>query len=459
LNCNAVKIIEMTEAGKQIDTVIVGMGKTGYSCARYLADHGINFAMTDSRVSPPLLDEIKRDYPHVPLHTGGFDPGLLSSVSNILISPGVSLQEPAIVQAVNNGVSVCGDIELFCRHATTPVVAITGSNGKSTVTTLVAEMAREAGLKTGVGGNLGTPALDLLREDGRDVYVLELSSFQLETVSSLNAVASVVLNLSEDHMDRYASMEDYTGAKAHIYDGDGVMVINLDDPIVAGLQRTGRKNIGFSLSEPSGENYGVCDYSDTRWLVKGKTRLVPAGEIRMAGDHNIANALAALALGEVIKLPLACMLKVLRTFSGLPHRCEWIAETDGVSWINDSKGTNVGASIAAIKGLANQKNIVLIAGGDGKGADFSRLVEVANEHIRVAVLIGRDAPLIRKVLQDVVPVENAHDMDSAVITAARLAQSGDVVLLSPACASLDMFEDYRARGEAFRSAVEKLVNH
>lgn len=459
MNCNAVKIIEMTETGKQFDTVIVGMGKTGYSCARYLADHGINFAMTDSRSSPPMLNEIKRDYPQIPLYTGGFDPGLLSSVKELLISPGVSLHEPAIIEAINNGVSVCGDIELFCRHATAPVVAITGSNGKSTVTTLVAEMARAAGLKTGVGGNLGTPALDLLHEDGIAVYVLELSSFQLETVSSLNAVASVVLNLSEDHMDRYASMEDYTGAKAHIYDGDGVMVINLDDPLVAGLRRAGRKITGFSLSVPSGENYGVCNYSNTRWLLKGKTRLIPAGEIRLAGDHNIANALAALALGEVINLPLECMLNVLRTFPGLPHRCEWIAETDGICWINDSKGTNVGASIAAIKGLANQKNIVLIAGGDGKGADFSRLAEVAKEHIRAAVLIGRDAPVIRKVLQDVIPVENARDMDSAVITAARLAQSGDVVLLSPACASLDMFEDYRARGGAFRSAVQRLVNH
>jgi UDP-N-acetylmuramoylalanine--D-glutamate ligase len=405
-----------------------------------------------------MLNEIKRDYPNVPLYTGGFDPGLLFSAKKLLISPGVSLHEPAIYQAINHGVSVCGDIELFCRHATAPVIAITGSNGKSTVTTLVAEMAREAGLKTGMGGNLGTPALDLLYENEIDVYVLELSSFQLETVSSLNAVASVVLNISEDHMDRYASMEDYTGAKTRIYDGDGVMIINLDDPLLAGLQRSGRKIIGFSLSEPSGENYGVCNYSDTRWLVRGKNRLLPANKIRMTGDHNIANALAALALGEVINIPLECMIKVLRIFPGLPHRCEWIAETDGTPWINDSKGTNVGASIAAIKGLANQNNIVLIAGGDGKGADFSRLAEIAKEYLRAAVLIGRDAPVISKVLQDIVPVKNVNDMDSAVIAAASLAKRGDVVLLSPACSSLDMFEDYRARGDAFRSAVAKLVN-
>lgn len=458
MNYNAAELIEMTEADKQFDTVIVGMGKTGYSCARFLATQGIDFAMTDSRSNPPMLNEIKRDHPKIPLYTSGFDPGLLSKAKKLLISPGVSLQEPAIIKAINNGVSVCGDIELFCRHASAPIVAITGSNGKSTVTTLVAEMAREAGLKAGVGGNLGTPALDLLYEVGTDIYILELSSFQLETALSLNAVVSVVLNVSEDHMDRYANMDEYTSAKARIYAGDGVMVINLDDPLVAGLQRAGRKITGFSLSAPSGKNYGVSNYSNARWLSKGKTRLLPVSKIRMAGDHNIANALAALALGEVINLPLECMLKVLRTFPGLPHRCEWIAEINGINWINDSKGTNVGASIAAINGLSKQKNIVLIAGGDGKGADFSRLVDVAKKHIRAAVLIGRDAPIIRNVLQNIIPVENADDMDTAVISAAKQAQNGDVILLSPACSSLDMFEDYRARGDAFRSAVQKLVN-
>jgi UDP-N-acetylmuramoylalanine--D-glutamate ligase len=457
LNCNAAEKIEMTEADKQFDTLIVGMGKTGYSCARYLFERGAEFAMTDSRANPPMLDQIRKEFPQVPLYTGGFDPGIFATARELLVSPGVSLREPAIVQAVRNGASVCGDIELFCRNAVVPIIAITGSNGKSTVTTLVAEMIREAGLKAGVGANLGTPALDLLRETETDFYVLELSSFQLETVQSLNATAAVVLNVSEDHMDRYADMQEYAGAKARIYAGDGAMIINLDDPLVAAMQRTNRKMIGFTLSEPSDENYGVRVYENERWLVKGKNRLLPAREIRIAGDHNIANALAALALGEVINLPHENMFRVLRTFPGLPHRCEWVADADGIRWINDSKGTNVGASVAAIRGLATAKNIVLIAGGDGKGADFLPLADIADKHIRAAVLIGRDAPLIQKVLQGVVPVEKAKDMDAAVSVAARLAQRGDVVLLSPACASLDMFQDYRARGDAFRTAVLKMV--
>lgn len=457
MNCNAVKITEMTDTHRQFDTVIVGMGKTGYSCARYLSVRGIHFAMTDNRSNPPMLNEIRNEFPNVPLYTGSFDPELLSATGELLVSPGVSLNEPAIVQAINNGVAVCGDIELFCRSAAVPIIAITGSNGKSTVTTLIAEMIREAGYKAGVGGNLGTPALDLLQETDTDFYVLELSSFQLETVVSLNAAASVVLNVTEDHMDRYTSMQDYISAKSRIYHGDGTMIINIDDPLVAAMQRENRKVTGFTLSEPSDENYGVCVYDNERWLVKGKNRLLPAREIRIAGDHNIANALAALALGDVINLSHESMIKVLRIFPGLPHRCEWIAEADGIRWINDSKGTNVGASVAAIKGLANQKNIVLIAGGDGKGADFSSLTTIAKNYVRAAVLIGRDAPLIRKVLQDIVPLKDAIDMESAVKAAAALAQSGDVVLLSPACASLDMFQDYRARGDAFRSAVLKRV--
>jgi UDP-N-acetylmuramoylalanine--D-glutamate ligase len=447
----------MTDTHKQFDTVIVGMGKTGYSCARYLSGHGIHFAMTDSRTDPPMLNEIRKEFPDVPLYTGSFDPELLTSARELLVSPGVSLQEPAIVQAKSNGVNVCGDIELFCRNAAAPIIAITGSNGKSTVTTLIAEMIREAGQKVAVGGNLGTPALDLLQETGIDFYVLELSSFQLETVASLNAAASVVLNVTEDHMDRYTSMRDYINAKSHIYDGDGSMIINLDDPLVAAMQRENRKMTGFTMSEPQGESYGVRIYENERWLVKGKNKLLPVREIRLAGDHNIANALAVLALGEAINLSLEIMFKVLRIFPGLPHRCEWIAETDGISWFNDSKGTNVGASVAAIQGLANQKNIVLIAGGDGKGADFSPLAQIAKDYVRAAVLIGRDAPLIRKVLQEVIPLEEANDMESAVNAAAIFAQAGDIVLLSPACASLDMYQDYRARGDAFRSAVLKKV--
>ena len=458
MSCSTAHLIEMTNQDLKFDTVIIGMGNTGLSCARYLANRKIDFAMTDSRENPPMLNAIREQFPHITLSTGRFDPALLNNAKQLLISPGISLKEPEIAAAINSGVSVCGDIEIFCQQVKAPVVAITGSNGKSTVTTLVAEMTKDAGIKTGVGGNLGTPVLELLSENDTEIFVLELSSFQLETVSSLNAVASVVLNLSEDHMDRYSGMKDYAQAKARIYEGNGTMIINLDDPLVAAMCRPGRNISAFTLSEPDKNNYGVRDYSGVRWLVKGGEKLIRAEEIRIAGEHNIANSLAAFAIAEVLQIPRTNICSVLRKFTGLPHRCQWVADVNGVRWFNDSKGTNVGASYAAIKGLADNKNIVLIAGGDGKGANFSRLAEAAKNYLRAAVLIGRDAPRIKQVLQGVVPVIDAIDMNAAVQTAATLASQGDIVLLSPACASFDMFNDYRARGEEFKNSVERLVN-
>ncbi|MBM2829282.1 MAG: murD [Gammaproteobacteria bacterium] len=458
MSCVAEQTVEMTNTDKQFDTVIVGLGKTGFSCACYLADQNVEFAVTDSRNDPPMLAVIREQYPQIPLYLGNFDTELLCNANQLLISPGVSLREPAVANAIASGVSVYGDIELFSQNITAPVVAITGSNGKSTVTTLIAEMARAAGLKVGLGGNLGCPALDLLREGKVDVYILELSSFQLETVSSLNALASVVLNVTEDHMDRYAGLEDYTIAKAHIYDGDGTMVINLDDPYVVKMRREERKVLGFTLADPPESVYGVRCYDNIRWLVRGSKKIMPVDMIRIAGEHNVANSLAALALGDALKLPEEAMLKILQTFAGLPHRCQWVAEVNGVRWYNDSKGTNVGAASAAIRGLADNKNVILIAGGDGKGADFNKLAEVASDHIRAAVVIGRDGPLLKQALQGIVSVYDASDMKAAVNTAAKLAVTGDVVLLSPACASFDMFKDYQARGHAFIKAVETLVS-
>ncbi|MBI4005409.1 MAG: UDP-N-acetylmuramoyl-L-alanine--D-glutamate ligase [Gammaproteobacteria bacterium] len=448
----------MKNSDKQFDTVIVGLGKTGFACARYLADRHVEFAVTDSRKDPPMLEAMRKQYPRIPLYLGGFDAGLLCNSNQLLISPGVSLREPAIANAMETGIKVCGDIELFCQEITAPVIAVTGSNGKSTVTTLIAEMARAAGLKVGLGGNIGLPALDLLHEGNFDVFILELSSFQLETVSSLNAFASVVLNVTEDHMDRYATLDDYAIAKSRIYSGDGTMVINLDDSNVVKMRRAGRKESGFTLTDPAGDVYGVRSYDNIRWLVKGGEKLIPVGKIRISGEHNIANSLAALALGEALKLPEEAMLKVLQTFAGLPHRCQLIKEINGVRWYDDSKGTNVGAASAAIRGLADNKNLILIAGGDSKGADFNSLADVAADHIRAAVVIGRDGPIIKRVLQNIVPVYDAGDMDSAVNKAANLAITGDVVLLSPACASFDMYKDYQARGDAFKKAVETLMS-
>lgn len=447
---------EMVETGKQFDTLVLGLGKTGFACARYLSLQGIPFAVADNRDIPPMLNAMQSTLPDVPLYLGGFDQSLLANAKHLLVSPGLSLQDDAILHAINAGVEVYGDIELFCRNNTAPVIAITGSNGKSTVTTLVAEMLRAANISVAEGGNLGTPVLDLLTEHAADIYVLELSSFQLETVRSLNAFAAVVLNISPDHMDRYADLADYAEAKARIYDGDGYMIVNLDDPAVATMARDHRTCIGFTLSEPEAGQYGVRKYDNVRWLVKGEQKLIAVDDLQIKGEHNIANAMAAMALAETLSCPLPAMLGVLRLFPGLDHRCQWVSSRANVIWINDSKGTNVGASCAAIKGLSGDENIILIAGGEGKGADFSELEEVAEGRLKAAIVLGKDGPEIGKVLLHVVPVHSVDNMQMAVETAARIAKSGDIVLLSPACASLDMFENYQARGDAFVAAVNQL---
>jgi len=446
----------MTKHEQKFDTVIVGMGLTGYSCARYLSTRGIDFAVVDSRTSPPMLDRLYREFPDVPLFTSGLEESVLCGARRLLVSPGVSLREPAIRAAIEQGVEVTGDIELFCQQATAPIIAVTGSNGKSTVATLVSEMAAGTGMQAGLAGNIGVPALHLLDRDDYDVFVLELSSFQLELVRSLNARAATVLNVSADHMDRYDSLADYARAKASIFSGSGTMVLNRDDALVAGMEQKGRRVIGFTLHEPGANDYGVVLHNNRRWLAHGGTRLLPVDAMHLAGEHNVANALAALALGSELRLDQNAMLAVLKRFTGLPHRCQWVADINNVRWINDSKGTNPGAACAAIRGLAGNNNIVLIAGGEGKGADFSSLIEVAADCLRAAVVIGRDGPRIRSALEGTVPVLEAQDIDSAVQLAAGLAKENDVVLLSPACASFDMFEDYRQRGEAFTDAVKAL---
>lgn len=452
------KKIMTIDSNREFDTVIVGLGNTGYATACFLARQNIRFAVTDSRAKPPKLEIMQRTFPNIPLFLGGFDEELIMNVDELLISPGVSLSEPVIAKAIQSGVSVYGDIELFCRNISAPVVAVTGSNGKSTVTTLVADMAREDGMHVAKGGNIGTPALELLAGTDPDIYVLELSSFQMETVSSLNAAAAVVLNISEDHMDRYVGISNYALAKKRIYSGNGVMVINLDDPLVADMKINDRNTLCFTFNEPCENAYGTRIYKNKRWLVRGNEKLMPAEKLQIKGDHNIVNALAALALGEAIELSREAMLNVLQRFSGLPHRCQWVTDINGVSWYNDSKGTNVGASCAAIKGLAGNRNIILIAGGEGKGANFSKLADIARGRLQSAILIGRDGPLIKSALQGVVPVYEAKNMDAAVTMAGSLASVGDLVLLSPACASFDMFENYQARGDAFSESVKKLMS-
>ena len=437
--------------------VVVGLGKTGLSCARFLAEQGIDFVIVDSREQPPGMDQLKTILPDKKLVTGEFNADLFASAATLIVSPGISVQHPLIVSAAQRGASIIGDIELFARVAKAPIVAITGSNGKSTVTTLFAEMVRQADRQVRVGGNLGIPALDLL-DDAAELYVLELSSFQLETTDSLNAVVSVILNISEDHMDRYTDLQAYVDAKAKIFHGHGAVVVNLDDDMV--VQRVAqleqqRKRIGFSLRQPAGDNYGLCSHAGETYLCQAERALLPLSKVAIKGTHNVANALAALALGEAIKLPLAAMLKALQTYTGLPHRTQWVAEWQGVNWFNDSKATNVGAAVAAINGVP-AKGVILIAGGQAKGQDFSPLAEALQRRVKAVVLIGEDAPLLADIIPDSIHIDFAHDMATAVSIAARHATQGDAVLLSPACASFDMFSNYEQRGEAFMAAVREL---
>lgn len=444
----------MTE--KKPHTLIVGLGKTGLSCARFLAARGVPVTVTDSRDNPPGLAALRQELPDVAVFAGGFDAGAFAGARRLVVSPGVSLREPLIAQAVARGTEVVGDIEIFARHAKAPVVAVTGSNGKSTVTTLVGEMAKHAGRDVRVGGNLGTPALELLGATEPDLYVLELSSFQLETTFSLDAVAATVLNLSVDHMDRYQNMDEYAAAKQRIFRGDGVMVLNADDPWVMAMARPGRHTVRFSLDgETIYRDFGLIRRMSGLWLAHHDAPLMSADGVRIKGMHNIANALAALALGDAVGLPMEAMLQTLREFPGLPHRSQWVAERDGVAWYNDSKGTNVGATLAALQGMPGK--VVLIAGGLGKGADFTPLRQAAAGKARAVVLIGRDAPLIEQALGGVTPVTHARDMPDAVAQAHRMAQPGDVVLLSPACASFDMFSGYEERGQVFADAVRKVT--
>lgn len=449
-------LLKQTETNRQHKTIIVGLGKTGLSCARFLARQAGDVMVVDSRVEPPGLQELQRELPEITTQFGVFDIELFKQAEMLVVSPGISLRDPAIAAAIEAGVEMVGDIELFARYAKAPVIAITGSNGKSTVTTMVGEMAKAAAKDVRVGGNIGTPALELLQQTEPDLYVLELSSFQLEAVTSLKPAAAVVLNVSQDHLDRYRDMHEYGEAKQHIYHGATFKLINLDDPVVAAWCGTDETWLRFSLNQPQrNSDYGVRHHDQKQWLAKGDELLLPISELKVAGMHNVANALAALALGECVGLPIKSMLESLRQFSGLPHRCQWLAEHDGVSWYNDSKATNVGAAVAAIKGMTGK--VVLLAGGEGKGQDFSSLHDAMAEKGRAAILFGRDAELIGEALDNVVPVQRVNSLLEAVNAAKLVAQSGDAVLLAPACASFDMFSGYEARGEQFSAAVAEVL--
>jgi len=438
--------------------LIIGLGQTGMSCVRFLVSQGYTVAIMDTREKPPELTNIQTNYPEVLVHVGGLNSDWLQRADVVVLSPGVDQRLPEIVTAKQAGIELVGDIELFARNANAPIVAITGSNGKSTVTTLLAEMVVNSGKTMRVGGNLGTPALELICEPAPDFYIVELSSFQLETVSSLNAFAATVLNVSPDHLDRYDSIDDYQLAKSRIFNGDGVMVINRDDAVVRKFSEIGRNQIGFCLEPSEHCDFGVFEKDGTQWIAEGHQALIAVDEMKIVGKHNVANALAALALGSAMALPMTAMLETLREYSGLPHRCRLVTKFNDVRWINDSKATNVGASLAAIEGLADSGKIILIAGGEGKGQDFSALTHALQEHVRAIVLIGRDAKKIAEIVPKDVAIHYADSMSDAVKVSAEIAQAGECVLLSPACASFDMFTGYADRGNVFEKAVKEIVH-
>jgi len=443
----------MTATTHNLEMLIVGLGPTGLSVARHLGRQGIAFAVTDSRDNPPGMDDLLREFPDVPYDFGGFNEAFFAPAKCLVVSPGIAISTPIIKAAATRGVEIVGDVELFVREAKAPVIAITGSNGKSSVTKLVELMAHKAGMSCYAIGNIGRFVMDALADPVPDLYVMELSSFQLETTQSLKTVSATVLNVCEDHLDRYDSFEAYADVKAGIYRNCSNAVLNREDALVMQMYADGAVTT-FGTDVPATGEFGILDKAGQRYFAKGSDCLMAISEMRLPGEHNAANALAALALGEPAGIPMGAMLDAIREFSGLPHRTEWIRERSGVNWFNDSKGTNVGATVAALQGLPGKT--VLIAGGQGKGADFSPLTSIVADHARAVVLIGEDAGLIAEVMPESVPVKNAGSMVEAIEFSADLAESGDNVLLSPACASFDMFPNYLRRGDAFAEAVRGL---
>jgi len=422
--------------------LIIGLGITGLSCLRYFQRQGMPVAIMDTRANPPGLAELKANFPNVPLYLGGLDKNIISQAQEIIASPGIALPE----------FSPIGDIELFARTAKAPIVAITGTNGKGTVTTLVGNMAQQAGLNVRVGGNIGIPALDLLSDTEPDLYVLEISSFQLETTYSLQASVATILNISEDHGDRYTSREDYIAAKQRIYHGTKLAIYNRDDKLTYPQYNVPIQSFGLDDRE-----FGI-HYSDNQaYLAFNGQPLLSVNELKIKGQHNWANALAALAIGHALQFPMVAMLQTLCEFKGLHHRCEWVGEWQGISWYDDSKGTNVAATIAALYGLGSAitGKLIWIAGGLGKGADFTPLRAPAEKTVRAAILIGQDAPLLAESIGKKITVYHAKSMEEAVSLAHSVAREGDAVLLSPACASMDMFQNAEQRGEIFKSEVRQ----
>jgi len=448
--------------------VVIGLGQSGLSAAKYLTHQGFCVAVTDESDAPALANQLPdaitiRKF-------GGIDPELLLTACRIIISPGISLEHPAIQAAKAKNISVVSDIQLFCEANCAPIVAITGSNAKSTVTTLVGQMAKDAGVKVGVGGNIGIPALNLLDDPDMALVVLELSSFQLETVSNLNAQVATVLNMSPDHLDRHHDMLGYHQAKHRIFQGAKSVVINRDDPMTKPLLAKDLPCLSFGIQAPTGDDFGLIIDNGQTYLAKGSHKLIGADELMIKGRHNLLNAQAALALGELAGLPLDSMIATLKSFSGLDHRCQFVANHQGIDYFNDSKGTNIGSTMAAIEGLGavyapKDGKLLLILGGQGKGQDFRELVPLINRYVSHVLLIGEDAQNIAadlSALSAEVSITFCQTLDRAMQAIATIVESSlsqvQAVLLSPACASLDQFKNFADRGQAFSRHVQAMID-
>ena len=464
--------------------LILGVGLTGLSCARFLMKHNISFAVNDSR-EQPLAEpvEFKRNYPQTQLSVGCWDEKLIAQAEIILASPGVDLTEPVIAKAISANCLIWGDVELYCRLTSTPILAVTGSNGKSTVVSLLTYLGKALGHQTELGGNIGVPVLDHLTENVDDddintakiatqnieILVLELSSFQLETLKSMKAIAATVLNVSDDHLDRHLTMKNYQAIKQGIYLQSATAIFNRDDSatylmpdLMAELNaKSGQTNektkvLSFGSDKPEQGHFGIALIEQQNYLMFGEQPLIAINDLPLAGIHNALNYLAVLALGYSAGWSLTAMVDNLSGFIGLAHRCQKIESADNIVWINDSKATNVGATLAAITGFSKimqpTEKLILIAGGEGKGADFTPLQAAISAHVNHVITIGKDGNKIASLCQNSI---QASSLEQAVVEARKIARSQDVVLLSPACASLDMFKNFAQRGQVFIDAVQE----
>ncbi len=434
---------------------VFGLGMTGMSVARFFAQQHVPFMVFDSRDKPQNLTAFKQQFPNIEVCLVDWPEARFAEVDEIILSPGVVMDHPMLQSATRAGIPLIGDVELFLRQVDAKIVAITGTNGKSTVTSLVGEMAKQARVKARVGGNIGIPVLDLLPQADIEWYILELSSYQLELTPSLAADVAVILNLCEDHMDRYGSIEKYLQAKQLIYHHAKTAVINADEPALFPKKHSGKHSIEFTQNPPKASQFGIDTFAGETWFCFGNERLLATKEMKLLGQHNWLNALAALAIGQALALPLSAMLEVLTTFTGLAHRCQLIPTNDGVFWFNDSKATNVGSAVASLAGISAiiSGEIVLLAGGDGKGADFHLLRDSVLKTVKSAILYGRDKQRIAEALHGCTEINVVNTLEEAVNLARQKAKAHDAVLLAPACASWDMFQNFEHRGNEFARLV------